>query len=240
MKNTRRMGPPRTARSLAGALGATTLSAFDGLLVRRELSLELERGPPLCGPRVWWAMQNTDFAEPRPIAAVIGSARATAAEQDLARELGRCLVDKGFRVATGGMGGVMKAAALGARAAERYRPGDTIAVLPTYEMGDQHESDVVVRTGMQHARNVVLVATSTVVLAIGGRAGTLSEIAIAWELRRPIICVGQALGWALRVAGQPIDDRHDTVVHGPMSPMEASLLAERLVRSGAGPTPTFA
>jgi len=157
-----------------------------------------------------------------PVAAVIGSAHATSGEENQAFEVGRALVDEGFRVITGGLGGVMAAACRGARASQRYVTGATIGVLPTYEPSDANaDCDVVIATGMNHARNVVVVASADVVVAVGGRAGTLSEMALAWTLDRPIVAV-DCEGWGVELAGRAIDDRGDGVVHGPFSPREAA------------------
>src|SRR5690606_37596210 len=80
----------------------------------------------------------------RPLAAVIGSARADDGALAEARELGRVLVDVGLRVATGGLGGVMDAALQGARSSVRYREGDTLAFLPAYgEAGASPAADIV-------------------------------------------------------------------------------------------------
>lgn len=171
----------------------------------------------------------------RPLAAVIGSARADSGALREAHELGVALVDLGFRVATGGLGGIMDAALHGARASSRYREGDTIAFLPTYsEEGVSVAADIVLRTGLQHARNVVMVASADVVLAIGGRAGTLTELALAWELSRPVIVIGTSPGWAAELAGRALDDRRPDVVRGPLAPREGAQLASELV-SALGP-----
>lgn len=171
----------------------------------------------------------------RQIAAVVGSARADADALNEARQLGLALVDLGFRVATGGLGGIMDAALHGARASLSYREGDTIAFLPTYsEEGASVAADIVLRTGLQHARNVLMVASADVVLAIGGRAGTLTELALAWELSRPVIVVGTSPGWATELAGRALDDRRPDAMHGPLAPREAAQLARELV-STLGP-----
>jgi uncharacterized protein (TIGR00725 family) len=182
--------------------------------------------------------RDTTFSERRRIAVVIGSARASDRQQQVAEQLGRALVDHGFRVMTGGLSGVMDFALQGARKSARYREGDTMAVLPTYETeGASSAADITVCTGMNHARNVILVASASVVLAVGGRAGTLSELALAWELRRPIIVVGPSEGWADSLAGSAIDDRFETHIHGPLAPLEAATLAATLcVSTGAAPS----
>lgn len=172
----------------------------------------------------------------RYIAAVIGSARITEEQRALAEALGEALVDGGFRVLTGGLTGVMDAALRGARRSPRYREGDTLAILPTYRQEDASDAaDVVVCTGMNHARNVLVVASASVVLAIGGRAGTLSELALAWELNRPVIVVGPSEGWADILAGAPIDDRFPSRVHGPMDPRGAARLAIELAATTGSP-----
>lgn len=172
----------------------------------------------------------------RAIAAVVGSARAEATALQDAASLGTALVDAGFRVATGGLGGVMDAALAGARDSPQYREGDTLAFLPTYS--DEHASrhaDVVIRTGLQHGRNAVMIASADVVLAIGGRAGTLNELALAWELGRPIIVVGATDGWALRLTGLALDDRRTDHVIGPLAPADAAVRARELLGTLTAP-----
>jgi uncharacterized protein (TIGR00725 family) len=87
---------------------------------------------------------------------------------------------------------------------------------------------------MNHGRNMIVVASAAVVLASGGRPGTLGELALAWELGRPIVCVGHTEGWARHVAGMRLDD----VVHSPLSPREAAPLA-RVLAEAAGAPPSF-
>lgn len=163
-------------------------------------------------------------------AAVIGDVRASDDDLRLAEALGEAVIDGGFRLVTGGLGGMMRAASRGARGATGHQPGDVIGILPTYAAEDANEFvEIAICTGMNHARNIVVVASADVVFAIGGKSGTLSEIALAWKLGKPIIAVGDAPGWARRVAGEPIDDRREDNVHGPLPPAEAVQLAQQLV-----------
>lgn len=171
--------------------------------------------------------------ERRFIAAVIGSARTTPEETAVAEALGRSLVDAGFRVVTGGLGGVMEAACRGAHSSPAYQPGDTLGVLPTYSASDANPwVDIPICTGLNHARNLVVVATADVVLIVGGRAGTLSEIALAWQLGRPLIAV-DAPGWGRDLAGSQLDDRGEPPIEGPFTPAEAT--ARALERVAARP-----
>lgn len=166
----------------------------------------------------------------RHTAAVIGDARANDGDLRLAEELGAAIIDGGFRIITGGLDGMMRAASRGARSSQNHQPGDVIGVLPTYSHEDANEFvEVAICTGMNHARNIVVVASADVVFAVGGKSGTLSEIAFAWKLGKPIIAVGDAPGWATRVAGGAIDDRREDQVHGPLAPTDAVRLAVTLL-----------
>lgn len=144
----------------------------------------------------------------RLVIAVIGDARIAKASMKwkLAESLGRRLVDEGFRIVTGGLGDLPEAIASGARRSKRYREGDLMAILPGFdpEVVGMH-SDIVIATGIDQARNMI-VANSDAVVAIGGGAGTLSEIAFAWSLKR-LIMAYRVKGWSGKLAGTRIDSR---------------------------------
>ncbi len=170
----------------------------------------------------------------RPIVAVIGDARLPEGDVrlDTALACGRLLVDNGFRVITGGMGGVMRAASAGARSSAHYQPGDTIGLLPGHDPGgaDEHV-DIVIATGLDVGRNLV-VANSDAVIAIGGGAGTLSEIALAWQMHRLIIGL-RVTGWSGELADRRVDGRvrypgvPDDRVYGAITAEEAVGLVAR-------------
>ena len=144
----------------------------------------------------------------RAIVSVIGDAgvQPGSIAYEAAREAGRLTIDAGLRVMTGGLSGVMEAARRGAHESSKYREGDTIGLLPRLDPAAANPwADIVIATGLDHARNT-LVANADAVIAVGGGAGTLSEIAFAWMFKRLIVAV-RGLGWADRVADQRIDDR---------------------------------
>ncbi len=163
--------------------------------------------------------------------AIIGNGGAIDADlRHDAHELGRLAIDAGFRVVTGGLGGVMGAASEGARSSPAWRDGDIIGVLPSYDRTTANPYvDIIVPTGLQLGRNVVVVAMSDVVVALGGGSGTLSEMALAWQLGKPIIALTAGGGWAERLSGQAIDGRQDGVVHGASSPEAAIQRAQALL-----------
>ena len=109
-----------------------------------------------------------------------------------AEAVGRLLAERGATVVTGGRGEVMAAACRGAKAVG----GTTIGILPGETRAGMNEwVDHAVVTGIGHARNLAVVASGDAVIAVGGRYGTLSEIALALALGRRVVVL--ELGWAV-------------------------------------------
>jgi len=122
----------------------------------------------------------------QPALAVIGAGDASAALRDLAFAVGRETASRGATLVCGGRGGVMESAAAGARSLG----GHTIGILPGYEHAGANEHiEFVIATGMGEARNVIVVASADAAVAIAGEAGTLSEIALAIKLGRPVVAL---------------------------------------------------
>jgi len=145
----------------------------------------------------------------RRIIAVIGDAGIKSNEKkyQLAFETGKTLVDNGYRVQSGGLDGIMEAAFKGAKSSACYKEGDTIAILPGFDPSAANEfADIVIPTGLDIYRNVI-VANASAVVAIGGGTGTLSEMSMAWALGRLIIGFIGVEGWSNKLAGSPIDYR---------------------------------
>ncbi len=145
----------------------------------------------------------------RSIVSVIGDAGVEEgfAAYDMGREVGKGLVDAGFRVMTGGLGGVMEAAARGAHESSVYREGDTIGILPHADPSQANPwVDIAIPTGLDHARNAI-VANADAVIAIGGGAGTLAEMAFAWIYRRLVIGI-EISGWSGELGDRRIDGRN--------------------------------
>ena len=120
----------------------------------------------------------------RKVIAVIGDSIASKKTIEMAREVGVLIAERKGILVCGGMGGVMEAAAEGASSAG----GLTIGILPVYEKdaANQH-LDIIIPTGMGHARNVIIAAFADGVIAIGGKFGTLSEIGHARSMGKPVM-----------------------------------------------------
>ena len=123
-----------------------------------------------------------------PYVAVVGpSAPDDPAVLEAARTAGRLLAERGYVVVTGGLGGVMAAAAAGASDAG----GTAVALLPDTDRGSVSPGHtVVIPTGMGEMRNALLVRSVDAVVAIGGGWGTLSEMALAARTGVPVLAVG--------------------------------------------------
>lgn len=176
------------------------------------------------------------MAAERPIIAVVGDGAAPEGSPAwrLAERLGGALVEAGYRVLTGGLGGIMEAASRGAARSPAHEPGSVIGLLPGGDPALANRwVDVPLATGLGHARNQV-VAQAAAVVAVGGGAGTLSEMAFAWMHRRLVIAF-RVPGWSGRLAGTRLDERvrfasiPDDQVFGVDAPEEAvEILRSRL------------
>ena len=159
--------------------------------------------------------------KPRYIS-VIGGGECGPPERKLAEEVGALVAERGATLICGGLGGVMEAAARGARAAG----GTTIGILPGHDRSQANAYlDHVVTTGIGHARNLAVVSSGDAVIAVGGSFGTLSEIGLAAKLGRPVIILA---GWRLSN-----DEATQGVSHAG-TPAEAVALAFAALRRDGG------
>lgn len=139
----------------------------------------------------------------------------------LAFDMGRIIIDNGYRLATGGLGGVMEFASDGARSSDNYKDGSILGVLPSYDSSTINDSiDIAIPTGMGLARNVILTSLCDAVITIGGGSGTLSEIALAWQMKKLVVSLGES-GWSGKISGESLDSRRDDRVFSAGSPQEA-------------------
>lgn len=163
----------------------------------------------------------------RPVqVSVIGAGEAEPELLEAAEQVGRGIAEAGAVLVCGGRGGVMEAASRGAREAG----GVAIGVLPTSDPddGNAHLSHTIA-TGIGHARNLAVVASGDAVVAIGGEWGTLSEIALARRLGRPLVGLRT---WPLRNR-----DGTDLGIAAAEDPAEAVALALAAARGGEGGNP---
>lgn len=148
--------------------------------------------------------------------AVAGAAEATDAEVEAAYATGALIARHGGVLVCGGLGGVMEAACRGAR----EHGGLAVGIISGTGDGNPY-LDIVIRTGLGHARNVLVAQSGDAMIAIGGSHGTLSEIAIAlktgcpvfgissWDIEGVVKCTtpAEAVDRAIRAAGSSLQHR---------------------------------
>ena len=150
---------------------------------------------------------------------VIGEGQCSARVAAQAERVGAAIAAAGAVLVCGGLGGVMEAASRGTA----RTGGVVIGLLPGLERSDANPwVTIPIVTGMDQARNVILVRSCDAVIAIGGMYGTLSEIALALKLGRPVIGLGT---WKLRQA----EHRRVPIIRAT-SPEDAVIRALRAAR----------
>ncbi len=119
-----------------------------------------------------------------PVIAVCGAQDPPPAVYELAESVGAELARAGAVLVCGGLEGVMEAACKGAA----REGGLTIGILPGLDVAEANRwVRIPIATGVGHARNLAVVATSQAVIAVDGEYGTLSEIAYALRIGRPVV-----------------------------------------------------
>ena len=121
-----------------------------------------------------------------PFIGVIGAGRSSASLDELAAEVGREIARNEAVLVCGGLGGIMAAAACGAKEVGGY----TVGILPgpTREEANSY-IDFPIATNMGQARNAIIVQTADVLIAINGGYGTLSEIGLALKIGKGVVAL---------------------------------------------------
>lgn len=132
---------------------------------------------------------------------VVGAGSADESLRRSAERVGELIASRGGTLVCGGLGGVMEAACKGAG----QLGGTAVALLPGSDRKAANSyANVVIPTGLGHARNVLVVQSGDAVVALPGETGTLSEIAIALKIGKPVVGVNYWGGIpGVRVAQTP-------------------------------------
>lgn len=115
---------------------------------------------------------------------VTGAGNCSNETRALAEKVGKEIAKKGAVLLCGGMGGVMEAAARGAK----LEKGMTVGILPGTCREDANPwIDIAILSGMGHARNALIAQSSDALIAVSGEYGTLSEIALGMKMGKPVL-----------------------------------------------------
>lgn len=152
------------------------------------------------------------------IVSVIGASDIDKEIEKKAIEIGKLIAQNNFAIVCGGLSGVMEAVCKGAK----NQNGFTIGIIPFIEKNKANKYiDLIIPCPFSQGRNIVVVLTGDVCLAISGKAGTLSEICFAWIYNKPIIALVNVKGWSSKIANQQLDDRRQDLIYGVETPSEA-------------------
>ncbi len=140
---------------------------------------------------------------------VIGSSDARSSLNE-AYLIGKYIGKNNYVLITGGRGGIMEAVSKGAL----EEGGIVIGILPGDNIsGANSYCNIVIPTGIGYARNVINILSADIVIAVGGKSGTLTELAYAWQYNKPVICCTFAEGWSKLFPQLEIDDRKGSVIY---------------------------
>ena len=171
----------------------------------------------------------------RPQVCVLGSAEPGSAAYRLAGDAGELLALRGVTVVSGCGSPATRVAAERAQAAG----GMVLGIIPSDEMpAADWPATVVLPCGMGDARNLLMALAGDACLVIGGRAGTISEVCLAWLHRRPLLPLVGCGGWSDGLERNPPDERRNSPIlpWGSVAELELQLQRLRLVSApGASP-----
>lgn len=147
----------------------------------------------------------------------------------LAEEIGLLLGKARAVVITGGKGGIMESTAKGVKQAG----GITLGVIKGEKrLTSNRFTDIEIVTGMAFdgLDELLLVLACDALIVLGGGAGTLQEIAIAYRNRKPLVVLENTKGWSQKLCGKYLDERKVVRIQSAKTPPKAVSLALKLAR----------
>jgi uncharacterized protein (TIGR00725 family) len=154
-------------------------------------------------------------AERLPVVGVIGPSKFTCSKEvyDFGIELGKLIARMNLHMVCGGMEGIMEAACMGFMSVKK-RKGVSMGITPYDKRGAANPyCDIVIPSGIGVSRNAIIINSSDVLVAVAGGAGTLSEIAFAWQKNKHVVCYDAYEGWAKTLGGTQLDSRRRKLLH---------------------------
>jgi uncharacterized protein (TIGR00725 family) len=144
-----------------------------------------------------------------PQVAVLGSADPGSRAYELAGDAGECLARAGITLVSGCGSPATRVAAERALAAG----GQVVSIVPAADPpGPDWPATVVIPCGMGDARNLLMALAGNACLVIGGRAGTISEVCLAWLHHRPLLPLVGCGGWSDTLPDHPPDERGNSPI----------------------------
>jgi uncharacterized protein (TIGR00725 family) len=168
----------------------------------------------------------------RPQVCVLGSADPGSAAHELAAAAGELLAKLGITMVSGcGSAATRVAAERAVRAG-----GLVVSIIPPDQMpAPDWPATVVIPCGMGDARNLLMALAGDACMIIGGRAGTISEVCLAWLHKRPLLPLVGCGGWSDELPSNPPDERQNSAIlpWRSLEELEAQLRVLGLVPTGS-------
>lgn len=140
---------------------------------------------------------------------VLGSAEPGSPAYDLAGAAGELLARSGITLVSGCGSPATRVAAERALAAG----GLVVSIVPSDDINLQSwPCSVLIPCGMGDARNLLMALAGDACLVIGGRAGTISEVCLAWLHHRPLLPLTGCGGWSDQLERNPPDERGNSKI----------------------------
>jgi uncharacterized protein (TIGR00725 family) len=158
----------------------------------------------------------------RPQVCILGSAEPGSAAYELASDAGALLAKLGITVVSGCGSPATRIAAERAIGAG----GLVVSIVPPDQMPPlDWPATVVIPCGMGDARNLLMALAGDACIVIGGRAGTISEVCLAWLHKRPLLPLIGCGGWSNELPSNPPDERQNSPIlaWGSMTELEGQL-----------------
>ena len=145
----------------------------------------------------------------RPQIAILGSAEPGSRAYDLAGAAGEFLASQNITVVSGCGSPATRYAAERALAAG----GQVLSIIPSDDINiADWPCTVLVPCGMGDARNLMMALAGHACIVIGGRAGTISEVCLAWLHKRPLLPLVGCGGWSENLERNPPDERKNSPI----------------------------
>lgn len=170
----------------------------------------------------------TSSSRRAPQVCVLGSAEPGSIAFELAAQAGALLASKGITVVSGCGSPATRVAAESALKAG----GHVVSIIPSDEMPSADwPASVVIPCGMGDARNLLMALAGDACIVIGGRAGTISEVCLAWLHKRPLLPLVGCGGWSDTLPDHPPDERKNSPIlpWSSVSELEEQLAVLELV-----------
>lgn len=121
------------------------------------------------------------------LVAVVGGHKCSEEVEQKAIKLGKLLAEVGVILVCGGLSGVMESVSKGMHSAG----GITVGILPGEDKKAANPYvDIPISTGLGYTRNTIVAGCADIIIALPGEYGTLSEIAFALNMKKPVIGIG--------------------------------------------------